>query len=102
MGARRQASWHELMWIDQRKPNVHLLHACVEIRASATELVLQTASSSISAEHFDSAAGPRVAAAGWVMGVHSKPAAHKLSRRPQLLQVHRDGGNEWGSRNGEE
>lgn len=95
-GSPQAPSWHSMMWIDLRKPNVHLLHACVEIRAPAIELFPQTASSSISAELFDSAAGPRVGAVGWVMGVHSAAPSqpHRPGRRPQQLEVHREGGRE--------
>ncbi len=84
---------------------MHLFRACVEIRAPATELFPQTASSSVSAELFDSAAGPRVDAVGWVMGIHSAAPRqpHRLSRRPQLLEVQREAGSEGererGSRN---
>lgn len=60
------------------------------------ELFPQTASSTISAELLDSAAGLRVGAVGWVMGDLSAASRqqHRLNRRPQLLEVHREGGKE--------
>lgn len=84
-----------MMWIDLRKSNVQLRHACVEITAPVIELFPQAASSSILAKSSDSAADP-VGAAGWVMGVHSAATSqpHRHDRMPQLLEVHREGGTE--------
>lgn len=92
-----------MMWIDVRKPNVHLLRACVEISAPAIELL--TASSSISAVLFGSAAGPRVGAVGWVMGGHcvapSQPhrsgeeASATGGPQGRRIEGKREGSKEW-------
>lgn len=67
----------------------------VPVWKPAIELFPRTTSSPISAELFNGAAGPRVGAAvAWVMGVHCAAPSHphRSGRGPQLLGVHREGG----------